>query len=253
MEELVTQPDESVIRKIQKLLSLATGGNNSEEESTTAMAMAQKMLARYNLDYHTVQAAQVAGGTNAPEEPRAKTLVEKRSAQYKWQRELWKSIAEANFCWHWVANKQVTSNFNKNLQIIGKRHMLLGRESNLIAVRMMGDYLCDTIERLVPYPRNERLSRSAISWRSGCADRIIERIREQAESSRKIKGSKGSVKTSALSLRDVAQLEHEGNYDARHGKGLTRLRKKTTRSGRPVHRIGQKRRRNAVSRKRKSG
>jgi hypothetical protein len=33
------QPNETIIRRIQKLLSLATGGNNSQEEAAAAIAI----------------------------------------------------------------------------------------------------------------------------------------------------------------------------------------------------------------------
>jgi hypothetical protein len=210
-------PNETIIRRIQKLLSLATGDNNSEEEAAAAMAMAQKMLAAYNLDFHTVQAAQVAGGASVIEEKREKTLVDTSSAMYKWQRELWKAVAESNFCWHWVTQVWMTNPRNKK-RVYVKRHMLLGSESNVLGVRLMAEYLIATIARLNPYnTQRERMSRSAMSWRAGCADRLAERIREQAAQS--VKKSTAPADSTALTLRNVADREYAANYDARYGKG----------------------------------
>lgn len=216
MNEEQEQPSEAIVRRIQKLLSLGQGQNNSGEEAAAAMAMAQKMLARYNLDYHTVQAAQVAGGTNVVEEAREQVQVN-LSAQYQWQRELWKAIAEANFCWHWVTKVHVQSHLDPKVRVWANRHFLLGRTSNVLMVRMMGEYLCQTIERMVPYKGGQRMSRSAASWRAGCADTLIERIEADAAKARKAQPTDASG--TGLSLRTVEDLEYQGNYDAKHGKG----------------------------------
>lgn len=213
------QPSEGIVRKIQNLLSLAARAEGNEEEASAAMAMAQKLLAKYNLDYYQVQQAQVAGGTNVVEEKREKTLIG-YSAMYRWQRELWKAIAEANFCWHWVVERRVPHRRKKDKMVTAKRHMLLGRESNVMAVRLMGEYLCDTLERILPYPNAERLSRSAISWREGCADRLAERITEQARKARQqATGNTTEENSAALVMKSMAEKEYAANYDAKYGKG----------------------------------
>jgi hypothetical protein len=208
------QPSNNVIRRIQSLLALGSRVEDNEQEAAAAMAMAQKLLAQYNLDYHTVEQANV-GGTKQVEEARVENMAA-ASAMYRWQRELWKAIADANFCWHWVAKKHVAHKRKKKM-VWADRHMLLGRESNVMAVLIMGNYLCETIERLLPYPNSERLSRSAISWREGCADRLAERISEQAEASRKVDPQQGS--STAITLHDVAKREYAANYDKRYGAG----------------------------------
>lgn len=213
----VDQPSEGIVRRIQKLLSLAKSGNNSQEEAASAMAMAQKMLARYNLDYHTVQ----AGAGSFAEERREKTQMA-YSATYKWQRDLWNCVAEVNFCWHWTTKQRGLNRFKAN--VYAERHMLIGRESNLLSVRLMGEYLCDTMERILPYPNNERHSRSAHSWKEGLAHRLIERLREQYEKSQKRPKAAGA--STALTLFDVAAREHAANYDARHGKGAWERKEK---------------------------
>lgn len=197
-------PDTNIIRKIQKLFALAN--NPNEHEAAAAMGKAQELLAQYNLDMATIQDA---APLSTPEEPRTKTPVANRSAMYEWQQQLWKAIAEANFCWHWVANDYSKS--NKGV----KRHKILGRESNVISVTLMGGYLCDTIERLLPYSNQERLSRSAVSWRTGCSARLIERIKEQAAKLR----TQPEANSTALTIFNVAQREYEANYDALYGKG----------------------------------
>lgn len=212
-------PNDDVIRKIQKLLAL--GQSSNEAEANSAMTFAQKLLAQHNLDFAMVQATAVAGGTVAPpEEARERTRIS-RSAQYRWQRDLWKAIAEANFCWWSLAEvyegKRGTNNTTSRVPV--KRHMILGRQSNVIAVRLMGEYLEDTMERILPYPNNERLSRSANSWKAGCADRLIQRVRKQAEDRKKESDRAADAGAGAIVLRSVYQTEYQANYDFRYGAG----------------------------------
>jgi hypothetical protein len=209
--------NEAVIRKIQKLLELAV--NPNEAEASLAMARAQELLAKYNLDFAMVTETAVKGGTVAPApEKREKTKIS-RSAQYRWQRELWKIIAEANFCHHWIAHVyEGKRGVGKVSKVAVKRHMVLGKESNVIVVRMMGEYLEDTMERLLPYPNNERMSRSALSWKAGCAERLGERIRENMDRMKQA-GDAVHAAGTALVLRDVFLREEEANHDARWGIG----------------------------------
>jgi hypothetical protein len=56
-------------------------------------------------------------------------------------------------------------------------HIFVGRKANVITAQLMYQYLTQTIEDLVPITNNnERLSRSAMSWKEGCADRLCERL-----------------------------------------------------------------------------
>ncbi len=215
--ETITPDTNDIIRKIQKLLAL--GQSPNEAEAALAMARAQTLLAKYNLDCAMVTETHVAGGTvGAPEEKREKTRIS-RSAQYRWQRDIWKAIAEANFCWHSIVEVFEGKRGKGTSKVRVKRHMILGRESNVIAVRLMGEYLEDTMERILPYPNSERLSRAAISWKTGCAARLIERIEQQAEERKQADVRPAGESTALVLLRDVYQREYAANYDFRYGAG----------------------------------
>jgi uncharacterized protein YoaH (UPF0181 family) len=210
---------ESIIRKIQKLLAL--GQSSNEAEANLAMARAQELLAKHNLEMAMIKDAVVAGGTVQAEEKRENTRIS-RSAQYKWQQMLWEAICKANFCWYSVAEvfegKRGTKATTSKVRV--KRHMVLGSESNVMAVRIMGEYLEDTMERILPFPNNERLSRSAISWKTGCAERLAQRVVELAEQrKRESDAARSTSSGTAIVLRDVYQREYQANYDARYGKG----------------------------------
>ncbi len=226
-----------IIDKIQKLLRLSNSPN--ETEANLAMQRVQEILAKYNLDMAMVKESAPESQTAKDAGKRAQTRM-KRSAQYEWQRNLWKALAEANFCWHWIVEvfegKRGASGGSKRPV---KRHMILGSEANVIAVQMMGEYLEDTMERLLTsvggFTNAERLGRSALSWKAGCAERLIERIEADANR-RKQAGdapaSSDAPASTAIVLRNVYQSEFQANYEARHGEGS--WARKLARDARPV-------------------
>lgn len=227
---------DSIVRKIQLLLNLGSRSQGNEAEAAAAMAKAQELLAQHNLDLATVQDKVVAGGTAEREqETKRDYAVTKRSAMYKWQQNLVRAIAEANFCAYWVTEvnekKYVPPSKRKlpdyhydkggKATLRVKRHQVLGRVANTTAVMIMTDYLLDTIERLLPYPQNERLSADANLWREGCADRLVERIRAKAEAMRTPDYARQgeAAYCTAIQVADLAKKEEAGNYDFIHGEG----------------------------------
>lgn len=213
---------DDVVRKIQLLLNLAARTEGNEAEAAAAMARAQEILAKYNLDLATVQDKVVAGGTAAQvQEAKRDYAASPRSAMYQWQRNLVKAIAEANYCRYWVAEVNTTSWRDPKKQIRAKRHKVLGRVVNTTTVMIMVDYLLDTIERLIPYQGTQKVCRDAVIWREGCADRLIERVRAKAEEMRTPDYAKQGEQgyCTALAVRDMVAKEEAGNYDAVNGAG----------------------------------
>ena len=224
---------EGIIRKIQKLFNLANHAEGNEEAASAALIKAHELLAAHNLSLAVVQDTVVKGGIQNGEaviEKREQVTI-KRSAMYKWQRRLWSALAHTNYCFHWVHD--VREGYGKE-DYWGnrkprwvKRHVILGKESNVVVVNLMGEYLCDTIERLCPYPQQERCSRSAISWKEGVADRLVERMQDrqrEEEEDDVPPTSPGLLKIwkknhMALALKDLRTREYEANYDAVLGAG----------------------------------
>lgn len=217
-----TEANETIIRKIQKLLELGARTKGNEEEAARAMEMAQNLMAKHNLDMAVVRETAVAGGTVPIEAEREKKKIN-RSAQYDWQKSLWKTIADCNFCWHYVTtfdelDGQNRAGFDKYKRV--KRHVIIGTIENVTMVHMMGDYLCDTIERLLPFKDNrERLSRDAISWRAGCARRLEERIHKQRHERQNMHSDNSPGTGLAIRVRDIEVSEYKSNYDYVYGKG----------------------------------
>lgn len=88
---------DKVIARVQKMLSRTKDGSGTTEaEADTALKMAQELMGKYNLDMAVIEAAQ--GPTSTVVE-RVKEQVTSK-AMYKWQRQLAKYVAEANFCYY---------------------------------------------------------------------------------------------------------------------------------------------------------
>lgn len=197
------QTQQSIVDKIKKLLALQSSPN--EAEAALAASRVQELLIKYQLDLTVIR-----------EEERSATKRErttlKRSAMYEWQRSLWATIARANFCFHWITEEYSGRKGGKV-----KRHTILGSTVNAITVQMLGEYLCDAIERLLPYPNDLRLSRSAVSWRQGCAQRLEQRIHEQTITAQQqtMQSSTGTEVT----VHSLYDREYIANYDALCGEG----------------------------------
>ena len=216
------KPDEKIIERLRKLLALAKDKGANEHEASLAMQRAQDIMTEYNLTVSEV------GGASGGGVKREKSVV--RGAMYEWQRKLMAAIAEINFCFH-----RVTQTFEWNEKTMRRRkrnvHELIGSEANVMACRVMFEYLYETIERLLPVENNaERLSRWAVSWREGCADRLRERLEERKraleEESRK-KAAEERARQShpayagsgalVVVLEDVYERERNLNRDFRLG------------------------------------
>lgn len=127
-------PDDAIIERIQKIIALGRRGG-TEAEATAAMAKAQKLLAEYNLDMATVERGGKAGDARREQASAA-------GGMYHYQRELWSSVAELNFCAYFL------SGFFKTRRVHGvqreawiSQHAFVGRVINTRATLHMGQYL----------------------------------------------------------------------------------------------------------------
>lgn len=222
MSEQQATPDVKVIDRIRKLMALAAN-NTNEHEAALAAAKVQELLADYNL---TMAALDASG--QASEGRKKDTVIGK--AMYAWQRDLMAAIARANFCYHAVVDRRVPHAY-KDKMITSKSHMLVGRESNVASAMVMFEYLLEVIAKNVPIgSAAENLSRSAVSWREGCAYRLVQRLDEKkADMERASREARAKAQhpasaaqqggtANALVLADVYSSEHDLNADFRYGR-----------------------------------
>ena len=204
----------AVIDKVRKLLALAAN-NPSESEAESATAKAMELLEAHNLSMHqTDDRSANKRNSNRDDKKRGGGL-------YGWQRKLWSSVCELNFCMHWSIKGLVRGSKYE--------HRILGRQENVIAAEIMAEYLQQTTERLAQrWARDAGYAscfvREAIAYREGVAQRLAERLaqlrrdrlsaeRARAEAERQANPAKGTE----LALADTIDDETWLNYDHLYG------------------------------------
>ena len=210
--------DSNIALKIKKLLELA---GRDEKEAASYMAKAQELMAKYNLDMAQVGSAtdtKAGADYTHPEDIANMKRVKdthKRGAMYEYQRNLWATVATANYCWHWTI--PIYKDVNGTSRVVTRHHMIVGREVNVISAKLMGDYLEQTINRMCPYQGSQCLSRAAISWKEGCASKLQVRLRTRY-SELKEESTKVSENSTALTLVGVENAEYDANYAFLYGE-----------------------------------
>lgn len=233
-------PEEALAR-LQKLMNSAASGR-TPEEAALFMGKAQELLERYNLDATQVQEAAVGSGA------RERAALE--GGFFKFQQDLWQSVAELNFClwWHqryWVekSRTKVKRWYDEKARHrsgggYAHRHVLVGRKVNVAATRAMAGYLEQVVERLV----RERVRGAADlpiwgswanSYRHGVVHQICRKLQERrnsalAEEQRRRdaedRASDGSSVSNAVSLVVYLDRETDANLDFLYGEGYAAKR-----------------------------
>lgn len=231
------EPDEAILRKVQGMLNVAAKAG-TPEEAANAMAMAQRFMEQHNITQALLERSEGKDGKRKKEEV--------TGGHYVWQRELWGALAELKFCLHWVQEYRAVRTrtersvinpnrvYYKGEPITKTRHVLVGRVINVLDVQNTGNYIEQTINRLL----RERLTdsegnfnskdyngRFGISFREGIADDIMVRLNERrrkqlaADARRKKAAASGASTGSDLVLSTYIDEETDANNDFLHGKG----------------------------------
>jgi len=195
--------------KIEKLMRLSTSPN--EHEAALAAEKVQELLSTYNLDMLQVE-------KHTQNDPATRKDERLKGGLYKWQRSLWKQVAENNWCMYWSHRGLAKGS--------SYEHQVLGSKINVLAARLMAEYLEQAVERITRDAYNNvpqsYYSKAAIAFREGMADRICSRLRtrryEEREAAKKAKAeaaARGDDK--ALTILDVDDAEKYANEDYRNG------------------------------------
>lgn len=205
---MLSNEQKAVIEKVQKLLALANG-NANEHEAEAATAKAMDLLAAYNLSMHQV-------GTKQPDGKREDK--KRKGGLYGWQRDLWKHVAELNFCMYWSI-KGLTAGSTYE-------HRVLGSEVNVVSTEVMADYLQATVERLAQKWAKENglksvFVREAIAYREGMAHGLVGRLnamrRKREREEQEARDARGTGDGKAVILADVVTSEADLNNDYING------------------------------------
>lgn len=238
MSDEMSLGQRNIAAKVAKLLNLAAK-NPNEHEAAAAMAMANKLMAEHNLEAASVEKA----GDGKRED------IKTDGGFYAFQRSLWASVADLNFCLHWVqmyraeavryvdldtGAKSMAPGPNKErkkVSVMKYRHRLVGRTINTRVAIAMGQYLQQVIERILNDTiKADDLDKSghyANSFRRGLADAIIEKVqdRRQTHLNEEAKKQKEAAKAggrgdgTSLSLEVYIDAETDANNDFLHGEG----------------------------------
>ena len=229
---------DNTLRKVRALMAKTIGAGCTEAEAIGASAKVAEVLAAYNMSMTDIEQSST---DNAPTAKREKTM-NSRSAFYDFHVDLMAAIAKANFCKHWVDIVPGPAHNKKNVTVNYKRHILLGRQVNVISANLLYDYLIEATATNMPKSivnAGGGNSRSAHSFRMGCCKRLTERVMGQHETvmaeSRRAKAEQSTAARNpanagggnALMLIDVFGSEEDLNEDAfwEYTAGTTARRK----------------------------
>jgi hypothetical protein len=216
----MSDTSDAMIAKVRKLLAMTTASGATEAEAANAASLVQTLLATHNLSMAQVEASTPASADNVK---RAKTQAD-HAAMYRYQRDLMSALASNNFCKHFITEVH-TESFGKVRKV--KRHVILGRESNVQVTLLTYGYLVETMDRLLPYVGMQKRGKEALLWLEGCGDRLRVRLsakRRQHEAASKAEAashgpaqSSGGTPGTALTLVDVYASEESLNEDFHRG------------------------------------
>lgn len=224
-------PNARIIAKLQKILALANTPippdasdalrASMEAEATHAAQMAQELMAAYNLSMAELGAT---GGTQ--EGDKRTTDKYERSAMFTYWRKLWEACAVVNYCWYEAIKIQEWKrghDGNYKYHYKTHHHQFIGREVNVAATKVLGEYLEETVNRLCPYKPGRSSSKSQVSWKEGCVQRLVERLHEQKREierrdAQQREAAAASNTGTAITLRSVAKFEEDENYAHKYGR-----------------------------------
>lgn len=211
-----------ITERISKLLRMAEARKGNETEADQAMELAREMMAKYNLDMATVEAASktTKGADRTKKENAGK-------ASYPYQRTLMNQIGEVNFI-HVHYMSEVRSTGRDSYRNVYTGYRLIGRKANVISAKLMFDYLDHTMNRMVVALGMHFSGKDAIAWKTGCAYRLGQRLMErhntaQEEQSRRAREQYEAAKAAGLTvgalvvMDDYANMERDLNTDFAEG------------------------------------
>lgn len=188
--------DEEILKKIQKLLALATSDN--ENESSVAAQKAQELIVKYNIDMQQVHNAQF---------------------EYRWH----EIATEPYLRMHqkfilpilkdfFFVKALLCPQFAGTYTITGARQFktvvkILGTQTNVIIANYIFDYLSETYQRLwLDYKRENNLSEKARqAYYNGLTKGLREKLTAVRETSQNSKAEE-MVRNTNLSLEDATAL-----------------------------------------------
>lgn len=181
---------DDVIEKIKKCLAMAQDMRGNEHERDNALRQAYKLMAKYNLEMHEVEAHGQVKQEN-------RINFENVSWSWTWSCQVHMIVGELFFCKYY---------FGRKINGTKVTHHFIGKESNATTAAMMADWITTSIlsEGRKIYKQNT--APGTRSFAVGAMHRLDERVKEiirttQAE----------ATPGTALVLASLYQTEAEAN------------------------------------------
>lgn len=180
---------ERIIDRIRKMLAIANDLAATEEERDTALNMAYKTMAKYNLEMGDIKEKE----TTEPREAH-----EYQGFSFPFAREICYSVADLFFCFYLSSYK-----VNGTQQI----HRFIGRASNVATAMVMADYIIKSIMKEGRKLYKQNTSPECRSFCLGAAHKLATRIRQMREAAEAENRGSGTD----IVLADYYKTELEAN------------------------------------------
>lgn len=220
-----TTVDRKVIERVKKLLALANDAGATEHEAALAAERAREIMAANGISNATIEASGGQGEGRTADKRKGHT-------GKHWMREIMRALAKQSFVevdWTPGSARTVWSDEENDFVKAGNKagHWdLWGRESAVVTVKLMHEYLVRTVDRVAREGNRptDEVFKEAMGMR--IAERLYEKhelaMREQARKAREANAAAahpGSATANALTivLTDYAQSELDANSDLRNG------------------------------------
>ena len=201
-----------IIDRIRKLLRLAADGGATEHEAALAAERAAELMQEHGLSNATIEAS----GGEGEQRGHGQRV---GGSQHQWMRDLMNALCKMSF-----VSVELTVEYDKVRGRAKRGYSLIGRESAVVTVRMMHEYLCSTVGRIA----REHGTPGDELFKEGCGSRLVERVlerhetdmrrqREDAERRREAAEAAGQTANALVIMDDYAQSEQDANSDMRRG------------------------------------
>ncbi len=190
----MTNPDNKILDKLQKMLALGKCMGTTEHERDTAMKMAYKLMVAHNLTEDDV---------NKHSAPEVRDRYEAAGWAMVWARDATQVIADLFFCKYAYNAKKI--NATKTM------HYFYGKESNAKTAIYMADFIVSSILKEGRKRFGDNLCAGTRSFATGCVVTLSRRVRKLKEEAIEEQQAGTYTGGTELMLVDLYAMEEASN------------------------------------------
>lgn len=190
----MTNPDNKVLDKLQKMLALGKCMGTTEHERDTAMKMAYKLMVAHNLTEADVAKHRA---------PEVRGRYEVAGWAMPWARDATNVIADLFFCKYAYSSRKINS--TKTM------HFFYGKESNAKTAMYMADFIVGRILKEGRTRFGDNLCPATRSFATGCVVTLARRVKKLKEDAIAEQAAGEYTGGSELMLLDLYAQEEAAN------------------------------------------